>query len=71
MGLQWEAAKRRARAAIMKVGHQDALVRVADHVVAPQGNHASEVEVVRKDRGVRTDELRRANGKLVIHYAPG
>ena len=71
MGLQWEASKRRARAAIMKVRHQDALVRVADHVVAPQGNHASEVEVVRKDRGVRTDELRRANGKLVIHYAPG
>eukprot|EP00964_Phaeocystis_antarctica_P035841 scaffold20494_cov69-Phaeocystis_antarctica.AAC.2 len=70
MGLQWEAAKRRARAAIMQVGHQYALVRVTYHVVAPHGNHASKVEIVREDRGVRTNELRWANGELVVHNAP-
>ena len=70
MGLQREAAKSCARAAIMQVGHEDPFVRVADHVVATQGDYTSKVEVVRKDRGVRTDELRRADGELVVHYAP-
>ena len=70
VGLQREAAKSCARAAIMQVGHEDPFVRVADHVVATQGDYTSKVEVVRKDRGVRTDELRRADGELVVHYAP-